>query len=103
MLLPVRASAIGLNAGNPRLSYNVVAFDLHTDAQDTFATTAKFNVFTPGISNGAFPFVAPNATVTVPISVNPAEFGTTPALGVMIIAQDNKNGAPEARLLPAKF
>ena len=103
MLLPVRASAIGLTAGNPRLSYNVVAFDLQSDAQDSFATSAKFNAFTPGISNGDFELVAPNATVAVPVSINPAEFGTTPALGVMIVAQDNKNGAKEATLLKAKF
>ncbi len=103
MLLPVLARTIGLDAGNPRFSYNVVAYDLQSDASDTFATTARFNAFTPGISNGAFELVAPDTTVSVPIEVDPAEFGTTPALGVMIVAQDNKNGAQEARLLPAKF
>ena len=103
MLLPVFASSIGLTSGNPRFSYNVVAFDLQSDAEDTFATGAKFNAFTPAISTGAYEMVEPNTTVTVPIAVNPAEFGVTPALGVMIVAQDNKNGAQEARLLPAKF
>jgi hypothetical protein len=103
MLLPVFASTIGLAADHPRFSYNVVAFDLQSDAVDTFATGAKFNAFTPAISNGAFELVAPNATASVPISIDPAEFGTTPALGVMIVAQDNRNGPQEARLLPAKF
>ncbi len=103
MLLPVFASTIGLAADNPRFSYNVVAFDLQTDAEDTFASGAKFNAFTPAISNGAYELVAPDATVAVPISIDPAEFGMTPALGVMIVAQDNRNGAQEARLLPARF
>jgi hypothetical protein len=103
MLLNVFASQIGLNAGNPRLTYNVVAFDLTSDGEDAFETVAGFNAFTPAISNGDFPFIPSGATVNVPISVDAAEFALTPALGVMIVSQDNKNGAREAKLLKARF
>ena len=37
--------------------------------------------------------VAPNATVSVPVAINPAEAAITPPLGYMIVTQDNKNGA----------
>jgi hypothetical protein len=103
MLLPLFASSIGLNAGNPRLSYTVLAFDLTSDGEDAFETVAGFNAFTPAISNGDFPFIPSGATVNVPISVDAAEFALTPALGVMIVSQDNKNGAREAKLLKARF
>ena len=103
MLLPVLASSIGIDRFNSRLSYSVFSFDNESVAQDTFGTTAGFNPFSPAISNGDYYLLGPNDIVNVPIAINAPEFAVTPAKGVMIVTQDNKNGAPEARLLPAKF
>ena len=41
--------------------------------------------------------MAPNGTATEPISNNAAEWALTPALGLMIVTQDNKAGADEAQ------
>ena len=40
------------------------------------------------------------ASGTVPVSINPAEWAQTPALGAMIVTLDNKAGEQEAALLP---
>lgn len=103
MLLPVRANSIGLTSANPRMSYTVVAFDNTAEVVDPFNASATFNAFTPAITNGDFVAVAPNATVDVPLAVDSTEWALTPAKGVMIVTQDNKNGAPEAKLLQATF
>jgi hypothetical protein len=47
--------------------------------------------------------VAPNATVSVPVAINPAEAAITPPVGYMIVSQDNKNGATEVKLIRMKF
>jgi minor extracellular serine protease Vpr len=102
-LLPVFASSIGVSSAQPRFSYTAAAFDLFGDDSDQFDTAARFNAFNSAISNGQFELVTPNATVSVPVSVNPAEFASTPAKGLMIVTFDDKNGAPEANLLRVKF
>ena len=52
--------------------------------------------------DAAFGSVAPNGTATEPISINAAEWAQTPALGLMVVSQDNKAGADEADLVKFK-
>ena len=52
------------------------------------------------ISTGQFVTVSPNGTATVPVSINTAEWANTKPLGVMVVSQDNVNGAPQADLIP---
>ena len=103
ILLPVLGADVGVTAANPRFSYTVADFDLFSNTTDAFDGTASFNAFNSAISNGQFETVAPDATVPVPVSVDPAEFAITPALGLMIVTQDDKNGAAEANLVKVKF
>jgi hypothetical protein len=92
-----------LNAANPRFTYAAYGFDLtDTYADDTSSATARYNPWTPAIGPFAFGSVAPNATATVPVSINAAEFAQTPALGIMSVTQDNKAGADEADLVKIK-
>ena len=93
MLLPVLASRLGITPANPRLTYNVISFDLLSDGADELAGFASFNAFQSAITTGQFAVVAPNATVSVPVAINPAEAAITPPVGYMIVSQDNKNGA----------
>ena len=100
MLIPVRSSrARDSRAANPRFSYTVQGFD-ETGASDSFAGSAKYNAFGSAITDAQFvgPF-APNATAAVPFSVNLTELALTPALGLMVVTQDNKNGTGEANLV----
>ena len=43
------------------------------------------------------------ASGAVPITITPAEWAQTPALGTMIVTLDNKAGKEEAALLPLEL
>jgi minor extracellular serine protease Vpr len=98
LLLAVTASQLGLTPTNPRFSYRAQAFNF--DGSQQVGGTAKFNAFTPAISTGQFVTVPPNGTATVPVSINTAEWAITKPLGIMVVSQDNANGAPQADLIP---
>ena len=86
---------------NKRFTYQAFGFDLLSNFVDAVAGTAKFNAGpTSAISQGDFVTVPKGASGTVPVTVNPAEWAQTPALGQMIVTLDNKSGAGEAALLP---
>ena len=101
VLLPVLASDLGITPATPRLTYSAQVFNLLDGSSAALPGTASFNAFTPAISNAMFVAVAPNATATVPVTVDPVEFAKTPALGLMVVTQDNRAGAPQARLIEA--
>jgi hypothetical protein len=46
--------------------------------------------------------VGPNLTVDVPVAIDPVEFLKTPALGFMIVTEDNHSGEDQANLLKLK-
>jgi hypothetical protein len=101
MLIPALASRLGLSAATlPRFSYTATGFDLvETGASDSFARWAKYNAFSSAITDGQFETLAPNGSAVVPFSVNLTELAATPARGLMVVTQDNKNGTDEANLV----
>jgi len=100
ILLPVLASDMGITPANPRFSYSVTVYDLvQTGASDSFAKSAKYNAFGSAISDAQFVGLPPDAAGSVPITVNTTELAITPALGLMVVTQDNKNGKDEANLV----
>ena len=102
ILLPVPAFAIGLSPANPRFVYTAASFDLFSPDSDQFESAAGFNAFSSAITNGDFVGLNPDDQVSVPFAVNAAEWAITPALGIMVVTPDNKNGAGEANLLKVK-
>jgi minor extracellular serine protease Vpr len=98
VLMPVLASDLGISPTNPRFTYTMNAFD-DTGAAESLTGTASFNAFTPSISNALFVPVGPNLTVDVPVAIDPVEFLKTPALGFMIVTEDNHSGEDQANLL----
>ena len=36
----------------------------------------------------------------VPVAIDPVQWATSPALGLMIVSEDNASGKPQAALLP---
>jgi minor extracellular serine protease Vpr len=98
VLMPVLASHLGISPTNPRFTYTVSAFD-DTGAGEDLMGTASFNAFTPSITNALFVPVGPNLTVDVPVAIDPVEFLKTPALGFMIVTEDNHSGDDQANLL----
>lgn len=101
MLIPVKSSRLGLSAAtSPRFGYTAVGYDLvETGASDGFASWARYNAFSSAITDGQYVALAPNGSALVPFSVNLTELAATPALGLMVVTQDNKNGKAEANLV----
>jgi minor extracellular serine protease Vpr len=98
VLIPVLASDLGISPTNPRFTYTMNAFD-DTGAGESLTGTASFNAFAPAISNAMFVPVAPGAHVDVPVTIDPVEFQLTPALGFMVVTEDNLSGASQANLV----
>jgi minor extracellular serine protease Vpr len=98
VLIPVLASDLGISPTNPRFTYTVNAFD-DTGAGESLTGTASFNAFSPAVSNAMFVPVAPDTRVDVPVTIDPVEFQLTPALGFMVVTEDNLSGGSQANLL----
>lgn len=101
MLLPFDFKDLGLTTASPRFWYSVESFEGVN--HDEIPSFAPFNSDKPAISTGQFLKLAPNAQELAALSINPVEWVTTPALGLMVVSLDNKNGAAEAQLLKVKF
>jgi subtilisin family serine protease len=98
VLLPVFASDLGVTPTHPRFSYSAASY-FPNGAPAPLPGTASFNAFAPSITNAIYPpSIPPNGTATVPVSLDPVEWATTPALGLMVVTQDNRAGAAQARL-----
>jgi minor extracellular serine protease Vpr len=102
LLLPVKASTMGISPASPRFSYTEITYNLLDGTQASLPGSASFNAFSPSISNALYVPVAPNATVAVPVAIDPKEWQVTPARGLMIVVEDNFSGAPQAKLIPAR-
>ena len=63
------------------------------------ANAARFNAFDNAVSTGAFAVLGPRSRASVPLTIDPAEFAATPALGVMVVGIENFSGKAEANLL----
>jgi hypothetical protein len=102
ILLPLLASDIGVTAAHPRFSYTTAVFNLDDDTSAQLPGKALFNAFTPAITQAdAFTPVDPNKVALVPLSIDPAEWAKTPALGLMVVSEDNRS-LEQTQLIPVK-
>ena len=91
-----RAGNPCLNAANPRFTYHAESYDAFGTAVKVVPGTAAFNAYNPAITTGVFlGGIAPGTSASAAITINPAEWASTPALGVLILATENKSGAAE--------
>lgn len=101
MLLPVRTSDIGLSAANPRFTYWAASWNWN-GAANYVPGAARFNAFSPAISNGDWAPVLPGQAVSVPVAINTTEWANSPARGVMVVNKEGNAGAGQAALLSAR-
>ena len=91
MILPVDFAQLCV-AGNPCLSsaghftYSVQALSVTDSTLDTTDMSATFNPNSSAVNTGMFDEVAPNASATETLSVNPTEQAASPALGWMVVS-----------------
>jgi hypothetical protein len=93
VLMPVFASMLGLSPSNSSFSYQVNYFNNFDTTAASVPGAASFDAFNPAISNALFIPVAPKTTASVPVQIVPAQFSKTPALGLMIVTEDNRSGS----------
>lgn len=101
LVMPFLASDLGLTSTAGTFAYTVVSFST-SGASDEFDGWAKYNPWTPALSNGQFETVPRNGSVTVPVDVNAAQVAAQKPLGVMTVVADNASGAAEALLVKIK-
>jgi minor extracellular serine protease Vpr len=101
VLLPVFASDLALSSGSPRFSYSATVFDRLGNGA-SLPGVATFNALNPSMQVSSFPVVAPNAFATTTVTIDPAEWKLTPALGLMVVVQDNRAGERQAQIVPAR-
>ncbi len=99
VLLPVFASDLALSSGSPRFSYSATVFDRVGNGA-SLPGVATFNALNPSMQVSSFPVVAPNAFATTTVTIDPAEWKLTPALGLMVVVQDNRAGERQAQNRP---
>jgi subtilisin family serine protease len=99
LLMPIQTRSLGLSPSNPRLSYWAYSFNNWNNGFNAVPGYASFNAFSPSISNGDWVPLAPGASASVPVTLDPTEWALTPALGVLVVNQENRSGAPAAALL----
>jgi len=97
--LAVAASDIGVTSSNPIFSYSEQHFSYDGSSAAT-PGSASFNVFAPAISNAlVISPLAPNTWAKVPVSIDPTQWATTPAKGLMVVDLDTKPGRHQAQLI----
>jgi subtilisin family serine protease len=102
LLAPVLAADLGLSAASPRFSYTAYSAERLGPRFDQMAGSASYNAWSSSISQGDFVAVPAGGSASVPITIDPAEWARTPALGSMIVTLDNFAGGRQAALLPAQ-
>jgi subtilisin family serine protease len=100
VLLPIRASDLGLTAADGAFTYDVVSFSLEGSGVDAVGSAA-YNPWNKAITDGQFAVAPPGGSDQVPVSVNNPAFAQQRPMGLMVVNYDNAAGAPEAQLIEA--
>jgi minor extracellular serine protease Vpr len=106
--LVTRPTRLGLSPAHPRFTYWVQSFGLTDETSDLTEMKASFNAFAPAVNNGMFDVLGSNGSATEALTLNAAEQAITPALGWMVISQENPSvagdggGTTEAQLIGLK-
>jgi minor extracellular serine protease Vpr len=99
VLMPIFASSLGLSLSNSSFTYRAEYFNNAEGTGGLVPGTGSFDVFNAAISNAIAVPVAAGATVSVPFQVVPEQLRKTPALGLMVVTEDNHSGGAQASLL----
>lgn len=107
--LPALASELGLfqkaeGVGPVKkqgLTYSVAAFSLVPGGFIDVTGSASINPFSPSVSSGDFATLAPGASSSFTLTVDPDQQKKQPALGWLVASVDDANGASQADEVPA--
>ena len=102
LLLPIRASSLGLSAADGVFSYDAVSFSLEGAGLDVVDGVATYNPWDKALEDGQITEVARGASVSVPIAIDPVAFNQQDPLGIMVVGIDDAAGKLEADLFKAR-
>jgi hypothetical protein len=100
LILYAAASDFDWADGDGALEIGVNTFSLLGLGDDSTSTTALFDPFHPAVSNGDFIPLAGGASATEPVDVDLDQQADAPALGWLVLAADDANGAPQTDFVP---
>ncbi|MFV0452910.1 MAG: S8 family serine peptidase [Propioniciclava sp.] len=100
VLLPVPASALGLDESSGPFGYAAYAASLRDDAAyDQTEGWAHVDPWRPALATGMNTTVDTMRSSRVRVAIDPEQFAQTEPGGIMVVVHDNAAGAAEARLL----
>lgn len=105
VLLPVRASTLGMTSETGLFSYTgAVNSIVETAAMDSFTGWAKYNPWAPALENGQYVDVPRRSgPVRVTVAVDGPEFRKQMPGGIMVVAMDDASGEAEVSLLESRL
>jgi hypothetical protein len=99
-ILYAAASDFGLASGDDPFGVSVQTFSATGLGDDSTAASALFDPWNPAVSQGDFIPLSHGQSVTEPAIVDVGSFEVTPALGWLVVANDDANGAAQADFVP---
>jgi hypothetical protein len=100
VVLPVAASSIGLSLEeHDHFRYTTVGFDILEPVVDVTAGNPRFWPWEPRLAQGGFLALAPGASADVSLTALSSAVADS-ALGWMVVAHDDADGATQADLVP---
>jgi hypothetical protein len=100
-LLATAASSLGLGAGASSFDFDTFVYPLNTRfVPDSADGTGHFDALAPALSQSEFVTLARGQSVTIPLTVDLAAFEANPALGWLIVTNDDANGKRQADTIP---
>ena len=93
VLLPIRASHLGLTPEGGDFTYGVQSFSLEGAGFDEMPGTAAFNPFNPALEEFPFATLVPGASETFEVSFDARAYARQKPRGVMVVSVDDASGA----------
>ena len=100
LILYAAASDFDWADGDGALAVSVNTFSLLGLGDDSTSKSALFDPFHPAVSNGDYIPLAGGASTTEPVEVDLDQQADAPALGWLVLANDDANGAAQADFVP---
>ena len=94
--LPTLASDLGLSPSGKGITYTVNAFSVVPGGAVDTTGSASFNPYAPSVSSGDFATIAPGASTSFTLTIDPKQQKALPTLGWLVASVDDANGAPQA-------
>ncbi|WP_232547231.1 S8 family peptidase [Propioniciclava soli] len=100
VLIPVRASSLGLSAEDGDFTYTAYVSSItDSGANDSFDGSARYNPWAPALETGQYEPVAAGSNSSLPITIDADALADQQPLGSMVVVVDNAAGAAEAQVL----